>query len=71
MSALTYAQRVQLEDMMDHCTVPAVLDAIADICAEKAEYIRARYDDEPLACAWESCGRAVYWSTRDSRECLP
>ena len=42
-----------LEPMLDNEGLPAVLDALAFICSEKADHVRSSWQDEATAKVWE------------------
>jgi predicted phage tail protein len=52
----------RLEGAIDTHGLANVLDGLAQICAEKADHVRANYNDAALSHAWESlrnaCARA-------------
>ena len=50
---------VELEELIDTYNVETVLDAIAGICGEKADHIRASYDDRALARVWSDAGTRI------------
>ena len=41
-----------LEELVDQYGIREILEALASICDQKAEHIRASYDDNTLADAW-------------------
>ena len=44
-----------LESAIDSHGLANVVDALACICREKADHIRASYQDEALARRWDRC----------------
>ena len=46
-----------IEKHIDRIGLPQMLELIAIICDEKAEHIRASYQDEPLAVAWDNTSK--------------
>lgn len=48
-----------LERCVDRTSLKIVLDALADICHEKAEHVRVNWQDATLGSAWESAGKRV------------
>lgn len=44
-----------LEALLDQpgMTVPALLYALASVCSDKAEHVRANWQDEALGKAWD------------------
>lgn len=55
MAQLTNDEAVVLEAMVDRCGLETVVGALAIICGEKAEHIRANWQDRTLAKAWGRC----------------
>ena len=53
---LTQNQLHALEDILDKSSMRNVLDALGEICYEKAEHIRINWQDEPLAKLWDKQG---------------
>lgn len=49
----------ELEQILDSSNLPAILEALAQICHEKAEHIRENWQDEPLARKWNRAGKAL------------
>ena len=58
-SLLTKAQSKQLERLIDATTLRAVLDDLHGICYEKAEHLRANWQDERAAKAWERIAKRL------------
>ncbi len=56
---LTSAESVTLEGLIDATSLQAVMQALSVICGEKAEHVRASYDDTALARAWDHAGGVV------------
>jgi len=53
----TQEQHDMLEGLIDSCGLASILEAISAICDEKAEYVRANWQDEKAAKAWDTaCG---------------
>lgn len=48
-----------LERMIDRYRVCGVLQAIATLCEAKAQQIRARWKDEPLAQTYETDAKTI------------
>lgn len=48
-----------LETMIDHHGLSTVLTMIADVCGEKAEHLRAAWQDGGAARLWEKAARRV------------
>lgn len=54
---LTYEERDALESLIDSTSVVAVMQALSEICGEKAEHIRTNWQDAKLAREWDhTCG---------------
>jgi pyruvoyl-dependent arginine decarboxylase (PvlArgDC) len=49
----------KLETMMDHRSLNSVLDVLATICREKAEHIRANWQDAATARPWDRAARRI------------
>ena len=58
-NTLTSDSKLVLESMIDADSLRAVLDAIADICAEKADRLRCNWQDEKTAQAWSDCSQRL------------
>jgi hypothetical protein len=43
----------QLEEIIDSHGITNVLEAIEQVCYEKAEHVQSNWQDRPLAKAWE------------------
>lgn len=55
---LNIGERTELESMIDKTSLGAILEALSDICGEKAKHIRANWQDNSLAKKWDiACGR--------------
>lgn len=61
---LNQEQFEALEILINKTSLAEVLEAIGDICGEKANHIRENWQDEPMAKAWEKAGRVLYGSLR-------
>lgn len=62
---------IALERMIDLHTPSTVLETFANICAEKAEHIRASYNDENLALAWESLEKRLTVAANTATRTIP
>jgi hypothetical protein len=51
---LTQAERDTLEALVDSANLGAVLEALVEICGEKAEHIRANWQDRETARVWDT-----------------
>jgi hypothetical protein len=49
----------ELEELIDRYGLPNVVQALADVCFEKAAHIMESYSDKPLAEAWERDGERL------------
>lgn len=56
----------QIEAYMDSNSVEAVLDAVATVCREKAEHVRAQWQDEPSAKTWECQARSIDYAAQQA-----
>lgn len=50
---ITQANKYALEAMIDSNTLAEVVAALSEICAEKADHIRANWQDAVTAQAWD------------------
>lgn len=48
-----------LKDLVDRIGLDGVLDALVAICREKAEYLRANWQDERAAREWNHAAKKV------------
>lgn len=48
-----------VEQLIDEVGLQTVLDALTIACNEKAEHVRANWQDEPLAGQWGAMGEVV------------
>ena len=55
----TEAFKADLEAMVDASSLAQVIEALGEICAEKADHIRASYDDRATAKIWDDAARKV------------
>lgn len=49
----------ELEQIVDVFSVEAVLEALAEICQDKAEHIRLNWQDTSLSQVWERGGNSL------------
>lgn len=49
----------QVELLIDQHGLTAVVDAICQVCYDKADHIRSSYQDSYLATAWENAGLSL------------
>jgi len=49
----------KIEAIVDATSVREVLDALEEVCHEKAEHVRSNWQDEGLAIAWNLAGKYV------------
>lgn len=56
---LTQAEKTTLETLLDAACLDAVLQALSEICAAKADHIQASYDDAVTARTWRSAAGAI------------
>lgn len=57
-----------LERVIDAYDLPSVLEAIDQICIEKAQHIRENWQDESTARAWDRMGSFVDTAARQVSE---
>ena len=55
----TEREKEALETLVDKHSVYDVLEALTDVMGEKAEHIRANWQDIPLALEWERDARKL------------
>jgi hypothetical protein len=56
---MSTTDKFNLEQMIDTHGLASVLETISTICAEKADHIRANYDDRTLARAWQTTANRI------------
>lgn len=56
---ITPPEKDQLEALIDACGLCDVLDALSEICDEKAAHIEDTYSDRHLARTWRETGKAI------------
>ena len=52
-------QMTNLEAIIDKNSLHEVLNALADICAQKADHIQSSYQDKPLAKTWMKASKKL------------
>lgn len=52
--------RDALEALVDRHTAKGVLNALSQICEDKAEHVRTNWQDENLAKNWDHVGQRCY-----------
>lgn len=52
-------EKYELEEMIDGTSVGQLLEAIADICHEKAEHVATNWQDYDLEKLWTRCGTKI------------
>ncbi len=57
--ALSSGDKDRLEQMIDGSSPQAIVDALAEICGDKADHVRSNWQDEPLAKVWEKVGSVL------------
>jgi hypothetical protein len=55
----------ELEQIIDKHGLAHVLQALEQVCYEKAEHIRTNWQDRDLALRWERNGRRLGKATRE------
>ena len=56
---LNESERVALETLIDNADLAAVLMALSEICAEKAEHVRTQWGDNLLARYWDTAAGEI------------
>lgn len=56
---LTPDEKVTLEKLVDAANLEAVLQALSEICGEKAEHISSQNDRDPDIRAWEKASGII------------
>lgn len=56
---LNETQMRALEDMIDATSVEDLITGVEVVCREKADHIRAEWQDEALAKDWEAVARVL------------
>jgi hypothetical protein len=56
---LTVAEHEAIEALIDRYNLAAVLEAVADVCEDKAQHIRENWQDEPTSRLWQYASRKV------------
>ena len=56
---LTKQERDTLEGLVDAACLDAVLQALSDICGEKAQHIREKRNDRDLAKLWDTAAGVI------------
>lgn len=59
MANLSRERLEALEAMVDSATLAEVLEALADICHEKADHLRVNWQDSGMAVVWDRAGGRV------------
>ncbi len=57
--SISQSQKDELEIMIDRSSLHEVLNALADICAEKADHIRLSYQDSVTAKPWMQASKKL------------
>lgn len=56
MKTLTEKQKTDLETLIDNTSLASVLDALNNICYEKADHINSLYSDQIESKLWKKAG---------------
>jgi hypothetical protein len=59
MRNLTPEQKTDLESMIDGASLYRVIEALVEICHEKAEHMSSNWQDKALAKDWTDCGKRL------------
>ena len=57
----------QVEFLMDRLTLRGLLDLVAQVCHEKADHLRANWQDESAGHAWERAEQIIDKMTTNPR----
>jgi len=60
-----------LESVIDMCGVKETLEAMGDICHEKATHIRVSYGDQALSDVWDITGTWIKGMASQAGDKLP
>jgi len=56
-----------VEDLIDRLTLRGLLDLVAQVCHEKADHLRANWQDETAGHAWERAEQIINKMTTNPR----
>lgn len=56
---LKQSEKDALEALMDACSVESVLNALSDLCEEKAEHVESNWQAKELAQRWRTLGGVI------------
>lgn len=59
MVPLSITDKTELEFIVDRCSLARVLEALAEICSEKADHIRTNWQDHATARPWDAAERKL------------
>lgn len=59
MTKLPESEVSHLEDLIDRHGLDMVLQALEDICYEKAEHLKSNWQDQPAASLWEKDAKTI------------
>ena len=51
----------QLEPLIDRASLAMVLEALSQVCWEKADHLQSNWQDPVTAKAWHKAGNAIDW----------
>jgi hypothetical protein len=57
---------MQIEAYIDANSVEAALDAVATVCREKADHVRAEWQDEATAKTWECQANSIDYAAQQA-----
>ena len=60
--------RDAIERMIDVSSLEAILRALVEICDEKAEHIRANWQDVETARTWERCANKILVAAEEAKD---
>jgi hypothetical protein len=49
----------QLESLIDRSSLATVLEALSQVCGEKADHLRSNWQDRTTAKSWDKAGHAI------------
>jgi hypothetical protein len=60
-----------LEDLVDSTSVPDVLEALANVCHEKADHLRSDWQDSVMSAMYERVGNRIAGFTAKLHDIKP
>jgi len=59
MPELTEHDKIELERLIDRTTLETVLEALMEICGEKADHIESEWQDRATAAPWRMAAKTL------------